>query len=143
MKASRPTSVLIFLGTCLAFVEALVGVVARYDAQVSGVWILAFGTLNLLVVLGALLLMFFKNPQFLIAERRDLIPLHILQAIRDQDDPKLIEVLIKKVRWESLTAAEANLPEVAPAEAKVDEAELRKFIEEQAKLKGRATRGGL
>lgn len=142
MKASRPTSVLIFLGTCLAFAEALVGVVARYEAQLSGIWVLAFGTLNLLIVLGSLLIMFFKNPQFLIAERRDLIPLRILEAIRNQDNPKLIEVLVKKLRWENLTDAHVRLPNVEPMESKVDDAELRKFAEQQAKLKSGTMSGG-
>jgi len=58
VQPSRPTSVLFFLGACLAFSEALAGVAGHLDSHMSGVWVLAFGTVNLTLVLSALLYMF-------------------------------------------------------------------------------------
>jgi hypothetical protein len=81
MNASRPTSVLIFPGACLAFAEALAGVAGSLDSKMSGIWILSFGTLNLVVVLLSLLYMFWKKPEFLIAERGHLVPLRVIEAI--------------------------------------------------------------
>lgn len=141
VNTSRPTSVLIFLGACLAFAEALAGTAGSLDSKMSGIWVLSFGTLNLVVVLLSLLYMFWKKPEFLIAERGDLVPLRVIEAIAAQDNVKLVQELIKSFNWAGISADPAAYPAVDPSELQTSETDRRKLEEQQAKLKRKESGG--
>jgi hypothetical protein len=110
MKSSKPTSVLVFLGSCLFFAETLAGVAKAVDKELSGVWVLVFGTVNLCIVVGALLFMFWYKPEFLTAERGDVVQLRAIEAIIAQNDVKLVRELIKNMDWKQVVSG-TRLPE--------------------------------
>jgi hypothetical protein len=116
MRSSKPTSVLVFLGSCLFFAEALAGVAKAVDKELSGVWVLIFGTVNLGVVVGALLFMFWYKPEFLTAERGDVVQLRAIEAIIAQNDVKLVRELIKNMDWKRVVSG-TKLPEVDSGES--------------------------
>jgi hypothetical protein len=93
---------------------------------------LYFGTVNLVLVLLSLLYMFHKKPEFLIAERGDLVSLGILEAIVRQNNPKLAMQLIKCLVTRHTILDPKERP--GPAESKPTESERRKVEEEEAKL---------
>ncbi len=140
MKTSKPTTVLIFLATCLAFAEALAGIAGSLNPQASPIWILLFGTINLILVLTSLLYMFWKKPEFLVAERQDLVPLAAIQAILQQNDPKLMRELLKSLNLGSLKHPN-ELPPVDRSEAESGTQERREISEEQAKIKKKLSLG--
>lgn len=142
MKTNRPTSVLVFLGSCLFFAEALVGVASAVDKQLSGIWVLAFGTINLVFVVGALLFMFWYKPEFLAAERGDVVLLRAIEAVISHKDPKLVRELIQNIDWKRVTDVQA-LPDVEKEEASSAAGE-RQEIEKvrQAIVGGKKKAGG-
>lgn len=136
MSSSKPTSVLIFLGACLAFAEALAGAVAALNKEhVSAITVLVFGTINLAMVLGVLVYMFWKNPAFLVAERADLVPLALLERIADEEDPRLVRELLKHLNWQQLANKSARLPEVREQDVEPVEVEQRQLAEALHKLR--------
>lgn len=142
MKANRPTSVLVFLGSCLFFAEALAGVAGAVDKQLSGIWVLAFGTINLAFVVGALLFMFWYKPEFLAAERGDVVMLRAIEAVISHKDPRLVRELIRNMDWKRVTDVQ-TLPDVEKEEAS-SAADEREEIENlhQAIIKGKKKTGG-
>ncbi|HZK82881.1 MAG TPA: hypothetical protein VFC46_17490 [Humisphaera sp.] len=131
---------MIFLGACLAFAEALAGMAGHLDAKLSGLWVLFFGTVNLALVLLSLLYMFWRKPEFLIAERGDLVGLRVIEAIIAQDNPKLVQELIKNFKWET-AARPSSRPKVDPTESIPNEAETKNLKEERARLEQKITGG--
>jgi len=119
MRSSKPTSVLVFLGSCLFFAEALAGVAKAVDKDLSGVWVLVFGTVNLSIVVGALLFMFWYKPEFLTAERGDVVQLRAIEAIIAQNDVKLVKELIRVVDWKRVVN-KRKLQEVDSAESSAE-----------------------
>ena len=75
----------------MAFTQTVLSVIAGFADSVSGQDILLFCTVALLFILTALVLMFFKNPQLLIAQNADLIPLALLEKFDSWEDPKLVQ----------------------------------------------------
>ena len=41
--------------------------------------------------------MFFKNPQLLIAQSKDLIPLALLERIQGWEDPRLVQIVLNRL----------------------------------------------
>ena len=59
-------SVLFFLAGCMAFTDAVIGIVARTSSDANSVQLLVFGGICLLIIICALVSMYFKNPQFIL-----------------------------------------------------------------------------
>ncbi len=136
MKLSQPTSVLIFLGVCLGFAEALAGVVGHLSPQVDGGWILVDGSFNLCVILFALLYMFHRKPEFLVAERGDVVPLRLVEVLSSLDDPGLAQDLLRCLT-EYGKVGQVDIPADEPAismERSPTEPEEEKLASEQAKI---------
>jgi len=141
MKTGKPTSVLVFLGSCLLFAESLAGVARYLDKSMSGLWVLAFGTINLVLVVGALLFMFWYKPEFLTAERGDIVMLRAIEAIVAHNDPKLVRELIRKVDWRRVVAGD-ELPDVGPDESSSASGERGLIEQMQARIRERQQPGG-
>ncbi len=89
--------VLWFLGGCMAFTEAALGIIAGLSTEVDGKDIVIFCTVSLFLVLMALVLMFFRNPQLLIAQSKDLVPLALLDRIQGWEDPRLVQIVLNRL----------------------------------------------
>lgn len=89
--------VLWFLGGCMAFTEAAIGAIAGLSTNVKGENIVILCIAALFLVLTALVLMFFKNPQLLIAQSSDLIPLALLERIQGWEDPRLVQIVLNRL----------------------------------------------
>lgn len=81
----------------MAFTQTVLSVIAGFADSVSGQDILLFCTVALLFILTALVLMFFKNPQLLIAQNADLIPLALLEKFDSWEDPKLVQHVLNAI----------------------------------------------
>lgn len=90
-------SVLFFLAGCMAFTDAVIGIVARTSSDANSVQLLVFGGICLLIIICALVSMYFKNPQFILAEEGHLIPLTVLEKITEIGDPKLVKGILFKL----------------------------------------------
>jgi hypothetical protein len=102
-------SVLWFLGACLVFSQGIISVVAKIYTTVHGEWVLFFGFLCLVTVLGALFLMFRRNPAFLTAERQDLVSLSLIQAVARESNPKILTYLIRTLSPEVWNSGEVDI----------------------------------
>lgn len=108
MKSQAGNSVLWFLVGCLALVETIIGVLGNQfkSSPYFGYWLLTFAFISLLVVLGALLIMFFKNPQFLIAEKDQLGLISYFQFLAANEDPELVKEVLSRFDPNRLVANE-------------------------------------
>ncbi|MEQ9299105.1 MAG: hypothetical protein RIF33_11095 [Cyclobacteriaceae bacterium] len=108
MKSQAGNSVLWFLVGCLALVETIIGVLGNQfkSSPYFGYWLLTFAFISLLVVLGALLIMFFKNPQFLIAEKDQLGLISYFQFLAANEDPELVKEVLRRFDPNRLVANE-------------------------------------
>jgi hypothetical protein len=89
--------VLWFLGGCMAFTEAALGAISSLSSDVEGKDIVLLCTVSLFLVLTALVLMFFRNPQLLIAQSKDLVPLALLDRIQGWEDPRLVQMVLNRL----------------------------------------------
>lgn len=104
-KAGR--SVLWFLGACMVFTDAVIGVVAKTSTTVTGDALLMFGFASLLAILAALVAMFIRNPAFITAEKGQLIPLELIQSIARTSDPGVLRHLITQIPASAWTTGES------------------------------------
>lgn len=104
-------SVLWFLAGCMAFTDAVIGVVAGFTREVNAWYILAFAFLSLAVILVALVSMYWRNPQLLIAEQADLVPLAILEKVRAIQDPVLLKQVISGLIFSRFRTAQEESDE--------------------------------
>ena len=85
-SSTRP---LIFLGTCLAFAETALGILASLtDANATVV--AAFAVVSLGMVLLSLVAMYFREPAFLAFTGQEALDLRMLQSVVDRGSPELI-----------------------------------------------------
>ena len=93
----------------MAFTQTVLSVIAGFADSVSGQDILLFCTVALLFILTALVLMFFKNPQLLIAQNADLIPLALLEKFDSWEDPKLVQHVLNAIANKQESLVERSL----------------------------------
>lgn len=89
--------VLYFLGICMGVTELALGLIAKTSESVKAEYIMVLCAISLFFVLTALVLMFFKNPQLLIAQSSDLIPLALLDKIQGWEDPRLVKLVLDQL----------------------------------------------
>ena len=98
-------TVLWFLAGCMAFTEAALTMTAKLN-DVKSAWVLAFGLLSLIAILTALVIMYKKDPAFLLAQSRDVTLLSLIKSMASQNSPELFKQLIEKLDLSSLRGEE-------------------------------------
>lgn len=142
MKSQAGNSVLWFLVGCLALVETIIGILGNQfkSSPYFGYWLLAFGFLSLLVVLASLLIMFFKNPQFLIAEKDQLGLISYFQFLAANEDPELVKEVLRRFDLNRLVTGEPldieNSLDENPEEISEEQQAISDFITKLKKEKG-------
>ena len=89
-------SVLFFLAGCMAFINAVIGTLTKISPNLTGIEILNYSFLSLLLVLLSLVLMYFKDPSFLLAQKDDVISLVLLKEIGRMKDVNLMKHAINQ-----------------------------------------------
>ncbi len=74
-----------FLGTCLAFSETTLGMLAKF-AGTSGTIAAVFAISSLGMVLLALVAMYWRDPAFLTFSSREALDLRVVQELRHNPD---------------------------------------------------------
>lgn len=136
-KAGR--SILWFLGACLLFTQGTISFVSQAYSSISGGWFLLFGFLALLSVLVTLLIMFFKDPAYITAERSDVVTLSLIQKIARKSNPELLKTLITHIKPSTWIKGEIDAEEeetdaaldVETLEDDVDEGETKDVYEQR------------
>lgn len=106
--------VLWFLGGCMAFTEAALGTIVKLSTSVKVEYVVVLCIVSLFLVLTALVLMFFKNPQLLIAQSSDLIPLALLERIQGWEDPRLVQMVLNRlINRDSVMKEEDEMEEIS------------------------------
>ena len=83
------TKPLVFLGTCLAFAESALGMLAGFtDADATIVAAMALASLGM--VLLALVVMYLKDPAFLTFTGQQALDFRVLQEILDKTPPEYL-----------------------------------------------------
>jgi hypothetical protein len=108
-------SVLWFLGACLVLVHLLAGIGLKFTDPHLGPYVLVFGFLCLISILVSLLLMYHKDPSFLMAERDDVRFLSVLRSLADRSNPELLAQVIKHIDVRNLKDSQIELKEAASA----------------------------
>ena len=81
-SSTRP---LLFLGSCLAFAETTLGMLAGFVGT-NGTLAAIFALVSLGMVLLALVAMYFRDPAFLAFSSQQSLDLRIVQELRDNPD---------------------------------------------------------
>jgi hypothetical protein len=90
------TKPLVFLGTCLAFAETVLGALAGF-ADTNATLVAGFAIVSLGMVLLALVLMYWRDPAFLTLTGQQALELRRLQEMVAKLPPELIRPYIRSL----------------------------------------------